>query len=179
MSLIAWDDTPMATWYPRRRRQTPWSQMNQLGSLWDEAMNEVACLQNDLDRQVRQFGVEPDFWPRTGAIEHHVEGQEGAPGKYCMSIPLGPNITPNDLKISLKNNVMCVEAKKEQTSPDGTSRVYQEYHRKFTLPEGVKMDEVKSTLHPDGYLKIEAPLPQLAITEQTPKEIPIEMARPS
>jgi hypothetical protein len=179
MSLIPWDNTPLSTWYPRTRRtRRPW---NQLESLWDEAMNEVACLQSDLDRQ---FGVgDTEFnnnllaWPRTGAIEHHVEGQEGAPGKYCMNIPLGQGIGPNDLKVKLKDNVMTVEAKKEQKSPDGNSRVYQEYQRCFTLPTGVKMEEVKSTLHPDGYLKIEAPLNQQAITEEKPKEIPIEMAK--
>jgi len=176
--LMPWEDTSLTSWYPRRRRvhTSPWRHVE---NLWEEAMNEVECLQSALGRQVggRTLYVNP--WQ--SSIESHWEGDENSPGKYMMKIPLGHNIQPEDLKVSLKEEgglkVMSVEAKKEQKSQDGSQRVYQEYSRRFTLPKEADMKEIKSVLHPDGYLKIECAMPQLALKEEEPKEIPIEMAR--
>ena len=78
-------------------------------------------------------GFETRVDPWRASIEHQVEGDETTPGKYTMNIPLGRNIGPEDVKVSLKDQeglkVMTVEAKKERKSPDGNSRVYQEYMR--------------------------------------------------
>jgi len=98
-------------------------------------------------------------------------------GKYSLNIQLGNSIAPEDLKISIKDNIVTVEAKKEQKTDDGTtsSRVYQEISRKFNLPSGVDMKEVKSILKPDGTLQIECPLPKPAIeAPRKPREIPIQ-----
>jgi len=96
-------------------------------------------------------------------------------GKYILSVPLGKNLSPDEVKIKVKENVMIIEGKKEQKSEDGSSRSYQEFMRKFTLPETVKKDEIKSVLTPEGYLHIDAPLLQDALLEPPkPKEIPIE-----
>jgi len=100
------------------------------------------------------------------AVEAHVEGQ-----KYIAKVPLGTHVKPDDLKISMseKDHLMTIQAKREQKSKDGNSRVYQEFTRKFTLPEKVELKEVKTVLTPEGYLEIEAPVP--ALTPEEKKEL--------
>ena len=99
---------------------------------------------------------------------------EGDHKKYKLHINMGHSFSPEDLKISVKDGVMSIEAKHEKKSEDGNHRVYQEVMRKFTLPKDVDPKEVKSVLSPQGVLQIEAPLPQKAIEAQQPKHIPIK-----
>jgi HSP20 family molecular chaperone IbpA len=100
------------------------------------------------------------------------------PGKYEVDIPLSNGIGPEDLKVTLKDHMMTIEAKKESKSEDGTRKTYLEFKRQFTLPPNVNMAEVKSVLTSEGHLKIEAPIPpppkpqQPALTAP-PKETPI------
>ena len=58
-----------------------------------------------------------------------------------------------------------VHAKHEEKG-DGKS-VYKEYNREFLLPEGTDPEAIKSSLSKDGILTVEAPLPQMAITQDT------------
>ena len=68
---------------------------------------------------------------------------------------------------------MTVEAKMEQTGKDG-SRLYQEMSRKFTLPEDVDVEKLKSLFSAeDCFLTIEAPLKNRPKVEHSQKEIPI------
>jgi len=140
------------------------------------------------NNRVRQYFRTRSNWPEfsdryssslSPFVESHVDGTDKTPGKYTVSVPLGGNISPEDVKITLKNHILTIEAKKEKKTDDGNSstRVYQEFTRKFTLPPNVDMKEVKSILSPEGYLKIEAPLPQPKEAEKPagPKEIPIQV----
>ena len=97
--------------------------------------------------------------------------------KWIVDVPLGSDITPNELKIVVKSNVMTIEVKKEEVSEDGSSRSYREFSTRVSIPDAVKVEEIKSTLQPDGVLKIEAPLPQpeAAVGEAKPTEIPVQM----
>jgi len=90
---------------------------------------------------------------------------EGDERKYRLSIHMGSNFTPENLKVSVKDGVVTVHGKKEQKSEDGNSVFYQEVTRKFTLPSNLDSKAVKSALTSDGVLKIEAPLPQQALPE--------------
>ncbi len=68
---------------------------------------------------------------------------------------------------------MTVDAKLEEIGSDG-SRLYQETSRKFTLPEEVDLDNLKSIFSPqDGVLSIEAPFKNPPKLEKGPTEIPI------
>lgn len=71
-------------------------------------------------------------------------------------------------------NMSCVvmfqvHAKHEEKSD--TKSVYREYNREFLLPKGTNPEAIKSSLSRDGVLTVEAPLPQLAITD---RNIPIQ-----
>lgn len=62
-----------------------------------------------------------------------------------------------------------VHAKHEEKSD--TKSVYREYNREFLLPKGTNPEAIKSSLSRDGVLTVEAPLPQLAITD---RNVPIQ-----
>jgi len=171
----SWGETfPMPSypsWNPRRRFGRS-SMLRNMENLWDEALREMECIQSAMDRTRTRVTSEMGMTPWQSSIESHWEGDERTPGKYLMNIPLGRHIQPEDLKIRLKEDegfkVMSIEAKKEQKSEDGSTRVYQEYTRQFTLPHSVNPKEVKSVLD-NGYLKIEAPLPQKQIQHKQPE----------
>lgn len=65
--------------------------------------------------------------------------------------------------------IFQVHAKHEEKSD--TKSVYREYNREFLLPKGTNPEAIKSSLSRDGVLTVEAPLPQLAITD---RNIPIQ-----
>jgi hypothetical protein len=170
-------------WYPtrrhRRRQTSPWGTLARFEDVMTDMDRQLSQMERDLSRAFSSLGVSRPgelgfFSPQTESESGGVEGKE--PGKYAMNIFLGNNIGPEDVKVSCKDNIMTIDAKKEYKSEDGNSRVYQEYMRKFTLPQGVDMKEIKSELTPEGYLRIEAPVHRQAIEEQKkqPQAIPIK-----
>jgi len=95
---------------------------------------------------------------------------------FRLNILMGKTFKPEDIKVSLKDRMLTVEAKREQTSEDGTHRYYEEVSRRFTLPEEADLKELKSVFTPNGLLKLEAPVTPKALPEPPkPVEIPINM----
>ena len=151
--------------------------------------DQLAALQNSFRHLDSQFGhMERDLnsllREYSGGALQGAQGfgirpeivEEGETKKYRLNVHVGENFSPENVKVSLKDRVMTVEAKNEQKSEDGNSRFYQEVSRSFTLPENIDLKEVRSVLTPEGVLKIEAPLPQEALPEPPkPKEIPIHL----
>ncbi|CAG7717705.1 unnamed protein product [Allacma fusca] len=90
---------------------------------------------------------------------------EGDKKKYRLSIHMGSNFKPEDVKVSVKDGVVTIHGKKESKSEDGNSHFYQEVTRKFTFPANLDMKKINSSLTPDGVLKIEALLPPKAFPE--------------
>merc|ERR1712198_272272 len=78
---------------------------------------------------------------------------------------------PDDVKISLKDRTGTIEGKYEHK--DEANRVYQEWSRRYTLPETADIGQLKSLLDHDGMLTIEAPTIRTATGEPQPQEIPI------
>jgi len=131
----------------------------------DNSMRELGQQFRDLEREMKEYGrMEPEIV------------EDGDACKYRLNFYMGKNFSPENIKVTLKDRVMKIEAKKEQKSDDGNSRVYEEVSRLFTIPEKVDLKEVKSVLTPDGILKVEAALPKEALPEPPkPQEIPILM----
>ncbi|CAG7719124.1 unnamed protein product, partial [Allacma fusca] len=96
-------------------------------------------------------------------------------GKFSVSIPLGKDVKPEDLKVTIKDRQLIVDVKTESKSEDGTSRLYQEFTKKIALPEEVNVSEVRTILTPEGVFKIEAPLPVAGPAKPQPIEIPVRM----
>jgi HSP20 family molecular chaperone IbpA len=104
-----------------------------------------------------------------------IEAIDNTGNSYKMNIDVS-GFKPEDIKVSLKDRVLTIEAKMEQKSEDG-SRLYQEVSKTYTLPDNVELENLKSLLTNDGVLAIEAPL---AIQdEMKPKEIPINRSEKS
>jgi HSP20 family molecular chaperone IbpA len=160
-------------------RRSPWGLVDVSRQL-EDVERTFSRMEREMNDAFRNFGVrspfrtffEPmsafpnQFFP---TIEAEKTGEHG--GKYVLRMNLGSDFNPENIKVSLKDRLLTIDAKLEQKSEDGHSRIYQEISKSFTLPENVKIEEVKSLLTPDGVLTIEAPLPELESAK--PKEIPI------
>lgn len=115
--------------------------------------------------------IQQQLAPVAGGLDLSPEiVKEGDGYKYKLSVFLGEEFSPEDIKVSFNEKVMQVEARKEQVSADGRTRSYEEVSRLFTLPETVHLTEVKSVLTSDGTLKIDALLPE-HVESPKPQEI--------
>lgn len=77
--------------------------------------------------------------------------------------------TPEEIDVKAFGNRITVRAKHEEKSDSGA--VYREFTREYTLPDGVNLAALKSSLTEHGELKVEAPF--LAIEPPKETEIPI------
>uniref|UniRef100_A0A0N5A675 SHSP domain-containing protein n=1 Tax=Parastrongyloides trichosuri TaxID=131310 RepID=A0A0N5A675_PARTI len=79
------------------------------------------------------------------------------------------HFAPNELKVNVKDNMLQIEGQHEEKS-DQYGTIQRMFVRKYTLPKGVREDNVKSELSKDGMLTVGAN--KLAI--EGAKTIPIE-----
>ena len=87
-----------------------------------------------------------------------------------------PGIDPHDIELTVNDNQLTLkgERKVAQEQPNG-NRLQREvrygaFARTFTLPEGVKAEEVHARYH-NGVLEITMPLP----TAKLPKKVPVQI----
>jgi len=66
------------------------------------------------------------------------------------------NFQPEEIDLKVVDNILRVHAVHKSTA-DG-SNVHREYSRQFTLPEGIDLEAMKSTLSEEGILEVEVPL---------------------
>jgi HSP20 family molecular chaperone IbpA len=84
---------------------------------------------------------------------------------------------PEEITVKTMDNRLEVKAKHE--SGDERHKVYREYHRVFTLPEGVEPETLSSTFSPEGILSIEAPMPEpVPAIKELPKALDEPVAIP-
>jgi HSP20 family molecular chaperone IbpA len=143
-------------------------------SIFDDAFLGVDHRFNEIKRKLH-FSEFPKF----NQVDLGLNGDivtEGNEKKFKLNVPVG-NFSPEDVKVSLKDWVMTIEAKTEQKTEDGCARSYREVSRKFTLPRNLDMKEVTSILTPDGILKIEAPVPQKTVPPPRVKDLEIPILR--
>jgi HSP20 family protein len=88
-----------------------------------------------------------------------------------------PGIDPHDVELTVKDNQLTLkgERKAAQEQPNG-NRLQREvrygaFARTFTLPEGVKAEEVQARYH-NGVLEITVPLPAAKL----PRKVPVQIA---
>ncbi|CAG7720290.1 unnamed protein product [Allacma fusca] len=93
-------------------------------------------------------------------------------GKFIVTIPLGADVKPEDLKVVIKDRDLMIDVKTEMKSEDGKTRLYQEFSKSISLPEEVKTDQLKTVLSPEGILKVEATL-----SNEKPQSVEIPVKR--
>jgi len=148
----------------------PWSR--QLNYELDHELRDMDRHFDELQRGiVAPYGIGGHHGtPQVPAlIEPHVIDKDGQK-QYHLRVGMGQDFAPEDLKMRVRDNVMTIQAVKDQVSDDGNYRVHHEVRRKFLLPSGVNPKKIKSVLDHNGVLKIEAPLPQRL---EAPKPRPI------
>lgn len=154
-------------------RRAPPVRVQSARNLW-EVMRplDVRSVFRDMERQMENF--ERSFFrnnplriitPRAMPIEGKVDSNNS---NYRVNIDV-QGFKPEDIKISLKEGLLKIEAHMDKTAEDG-SRFQQSIVREFTLPSNVEQSTVKSLLHEDGILSIEASLNKL----DEPKDIPVQ-----
>jgi len=67
---------------------------------------------------------------------------------------------PDELRVSVNNNIISIEGRHEEKSEDGNKMVSRQFNRKYSLPMGVRAEEVSSNLSSDGVLVVAAGKPQ-------------------
>jgi HSP20 family protein len=88
-----------------------------------------------------------------------------------------PGVKPEDVKISLENNVMTIRGTKEQVAAERTERVhryertYGAFERSFALPATVDAGAIKAT-YEHGILTVTLP----KVEKAKPREIQVQVA---
>lgn len=84
------------------------------------------------------------------------------------------NVKPEDIEVKAVGNDLEIRAKSEDKGDYHS--IYQEYTRRFTLPQGVKPDEMTCKFE-NGVVTLEAPYTPPAIEAETinSKQIPIKL----
>ena len=147
-------------------------------SLWRNPSSLLDSFRRDMDDLFTRFfgdwerGESPwaplaaGFWPH---VESHVDGKT-----LCIKADL-PGIDPKDVEVTVTGNVLTLkgERKAEQEHKEGNylqrEVSYGTFERSFTLPEGVKADEVHCR-YSNGVLELTISLPETMV----PKKIAIE-----
>merc|ERR1711942_310805 len=74
---------------------------------------------------------------------------------------------PEELSIKTEGDVLIVLAKHETKTAGGQSFVSKQFEQRFSLPSGVKIEKIASSLSKDGVLTVSAPRENLAISSAT------------
>ncbi len=88
-----------------------------------------------------------------------------------------PGVKPEDVKISLENNVLTIRGTKEQVAEERTERVhryertYGAFERSFTLPTTVDANNIKAT-YEHGVLTVTLP----KVEKAKPRQIAVQVA---
>nr|ACO13188.1 Heat shock protein beta-1 [Lepeophtheirus salmonis] len=124
-------------------------------SLFDEDLNKSLNIFQDKDEQVIRVKDNED--------------------KFEISLDTH-QYRPDEVKVNIKNGVICIEAKHEEKSSDGCNFVSRQFLRSYTLPKNSKAESVSSNLSSDGILAITAPKIKQAFIEGQ-RSIPISMKK--
>jgi len=82
--------------------------------------------------------------------------------------------SPEELSIKTEGDTLIVQAKHETKTSGGGSFVAKQFEQRFSLPSGVKIEKIASSLSKDGILTVSAPRENLALSSSYQKRGAIE-----
>jgi len=119
------------------------SMMRYLDSQMNDMMREIESL-IPIDREREEWYVSHPVVTETN-------------GTRVMKLTLDMRqFKPEEISVKVKDGVLYINAKQESKSDFST--VFRQYLRQFSLPEGVVVEDLRSTLSPEGVLIVTAPL---------------------
>ncbi|PIO69845.1 Hsp20/alpha crystallin family protein [Teladorsagia circumcincta] len=128
----------------------------------DDAFNELA----QIERPHRCHGRTEEKKALRGQIGKVTD--DGS--KLAISLDVS-KFKPDELKVNIDGRTLTIEGKQEIT--EGSNYTSRSFLRRWTLPEDVDVDQIRSTLTENGQLAIEVPKPKASATTRT---IPIQKA---
>ena len=141
------------------RRTLPFQSLRHLSNALDEAFNSWPSAQDE------GGAITSSWYPACDVLED----------KESVKIVVElPGLTPEDVKLSLENNVLSIRGEKKQQAEERTERVhryersYGSFERSFALPTSVDSDEVSASFQ-NGILTVTVPKAERA----RPREIPV------
>ena len=166
---------------PYRNSMEPYMKRMKLNreDTWNGIWGELGRLSDQMNELVDVRGLTMPFErPRT----EFIADESGESGVWRVKINIGKDFqNPDQIKLHNHNNQIHLKAKSQlKDNNNCTSSKYIE--EIISIPDGVKVDELRSKLMNDGELIIEAPckkIPNLHNDSQTGKPIPIEMGQSS
>ncbi|VDO87437.1 unnamed protein product [Haemonchus placei] len=109
--------------------------------------------------------------PRRREGKKSLMGQVSDDGsKLAISLDVS-KFKPDELKVNIDGRTLTVEGKQEVK--EGSSYTARSFLRQWTVPEGVDVEQIRSTLSENGHLAIEVPK---AKPTTTSRSIPIQKA---
>lgn len=142
-----------------RRPTEPWQSLRLLSNALDEAFG---TMQDD------GRTVTASWYPACDVFED----------KEAIKIVAEvPGVTPEDVKISLENNLLTIRGEKKQQAEERTERVhryersYGAFERTFALPNTADPDRIQAS-YQNGILTVSVPKAERA----RPREIPVSVA---
>lgn len=150
----------------RRQRpvveQGPWSLHQRLSRMIDDAIGAYPLFG-------REGGTLESTWlPAVDVFENDDE---------LRIVAEVPGVRPEDVKISLENNVLSIRGEKKHVVDEGSAQVYRyeraygTFSRSFTLPTTIDPDKINAA-YESGVLTVTLPKAERA----RPREIPVTQA---
>ena len=141
------------------RRTLPFQSLRHLSNALDDAFNTWPFAQDE------GGAITSSWYPACDVLED----------KESVKIVVElPGLTPEDVKLSLENNVLSIQGEKKQQAEERTERVhryersYGSFERSFALPTSVDSDKVSASFQ-NGILTVTVPKAERA----RPREIPV------
>nr|UQK61706.1 small heat shock protein [Endomyzostoma scotia] len=157
-------------------------------SRMDREMRDIEMQMNEASSRMQRLISLPDFGQQQSRrgwgdiqmpavtdnwrVDSPTFVEENGQRKMKLNFDMG-HFTPEEITVKTKDNNLIVQAKHEEKSDSG--HVFREYNKMYQLPEGVKLDEMKSFLTQNGSLCVEAPVPlPVLLPEANEKTIAIQ-----
>lgn len=138
----------------------PWDPFRMMRSR--DPFDELRSMQHEMDTLFNRFlGTgERMFSPWHPAVESYVKE-----GKLILKAEL-PGVDPKELEVSVTEDELVIKgerkSEKDEKEKDYSYKEisYGSFERRFTLPTGAKLDDVKASFT-NGVLEISIPVPEL------------------
>ncbi|XP_067655287.1 heat shock protein hsp-16.2-like [Haliotis asinina] len=135
---------------------------NYFDDIFEEAQREVAKMHQDMRSAMLRI-TPPDqlmignnsHTQRVEAFRNTLSTNEDGSQEFRMKLDVS-TFKPEEIIVKTDGKEISIEAKHEEKSD--TSRVFHQFSRRYTLPEGTDAGALVSTLSKDGVLTVKAPV---------------------
>lgn len=144
----------------------------------DPALADFVGLSNRLGRLLNDGLLGADGQPRDGATTAWVPPVDIFEEDHAIRIAAEiPGVRPEDMKLTVENNVLTVQGSKQQVAEERADRVhryertYGAFERSFTLPTTVDANSIKAS-YENGVLTVTLP----KVEKAKPRQIDVQVA---